>query len=108
MAFQTGIDIVKGIEALADGAFKAGGSAGQALFRYQIVLPQRVLQQPGPALLFREADSAVGAVARVCTVAVGIGIPKAEDIFFLGYECSFPRRARTLNGKTDAPGQLSK
>ena len=66
------------------GIVKAGGAAGKTLFNVQIVAAQFFLQQSCPALGFVEADAAVGAVSRVCAVAVGVAVSEADDVFFHG------------------------
>ena len=64
------------------GIRKDGGTAGKPLFQNQIIRPQLLLQQAGPALRFVEAVAAVGAVRRVGAIAVGVGIAEAYNVFF--------------------------
>jgi hypothetical protein len=65
-----------------DGIVKAGGPAGEALLDDEVFLAQQALEPPGPALGFIEADAAVGAVAGVGAVAVGVAVAEADDVFF--------------------------
>ena len=82
MALEQGIDDAEGIHGFVDGVHEHGGAAGKALFRHKIFLAQCLLQAAGPALLFIEADAVVGAVVRVGTVAVGVGITQTENMCF--------------------------
>ena len=82
MALEQGIDDAEGIHGFVDGVHKYGGAAGKPLFGHKVFVAQRLLQAAGPALLFIEADAVVGAVVRVGTVAVGVGITQTEDMCF--------------------------
>ena len=79
----------EGVHGLVEGVGEDGGAAGQPLLGNQIARAQGLLQQAGPALVFVEADPAVGAVGRVGAVAVGIGVAKAEDMFFHSWSRPF-------------------
>ena len=82
MALQAGVDVVQGIQTLMNGIVEAGGAAGQAFFNHQIVVTQMLLQQPGPALLFGEADAAVQTVTGIGAVAVSIGVAQTYNVLF--------------------------
>ena len=82
VALEQGIDNAEGIHRFVDGVHKYGGAAGKTLFGHKVFVAQRLLQAAGPALLFIEADAVVGAVVRVGTVAVGVGIAQTEDMCF--------------------------
>ena len=82
MALQQGIDDAQRVNGLVEGVGEYGGAAAQPLLRHQIVLPQGLLQQAGPALVLVEADAALGAVGRIGAVAVGVGVADTDDVFF--------------------------
>ena len=65
-----------------DGIIKAGGAAGQTLFHHQILVSQLSLQAAGPALVFVEANTAVGAIGGVGAIAVGVGITETNNMLF--------------------------
>jgi hypothetical protein len=75
-----------------DGIVKAGGPAGEALLDDEIFLAQQALEPPGPTLGLIEADAAVGAVAGVGTVAVGVAVAEADDVFFHDFSSRFSFR----------------
>ena len=41
-----------------------------------------LLQEAGPALVLGEAVGVVGGIVGVCAVAMGVGIAKADNVFF--------------------------
>ena len=84
MAHEDGVEHCQGVHSLVKGVLEHSGPARQALLQHKEVLPQGLLQQAGPALILVEAGAAVGAVGGVGAVAVGVGIPQAEDVFFHG------------------------
>ena len=63
---------------------KDRGAAGKALLDNEAVLPQLLLQKAGPALGLIKAVAVVTAVIGVGAVAVGVGIPEADNMFFHG------------------------
>ena len=83
MALQAGIDVIQGAETFVEGVFKAGGAAGKTFLGDQILIAQLGLEQPGPALVFVEADAAVGGIGRIGAVAVGVGVAKTTMCFFM-------------------------
>ena len=60
-----------------------GSSSGKPLLEHKVILAKRLLQEAGPALVLGEAVCVVGGIVGVCTVAMGVGIAKADNVFFL-------------------------
>ena len=84
MALEEGVGGAQGVHRFVDGVYKDGRPAGEALFGDEIIAAQRGLQAAGPAFLLIEADPAVGTVRRIGTVAVGVAVTQAENMFFHG------------------------
>ena len=82
MAFQQGIRDAQSVHGFVDGVYENGRPAGQALFGDKVLAAQRGLQTAGPALVFVEADAAIGVVLRVGAIAVGVGVAQAENVSF--------------------------
>jgi hypothetical protein len=82
MAHQNGIGHAEGIHALMQRILKYSSSTGKALFQHQIFFAQQLLQNPGPAFIFIKTVAAVGAIGRIRTVAMGIGISQTDNVFF--------------------------
>ena len=82
MAFEQRIGHAQRVHGFVDGVHKYGGPARKPLLGDQILFAQRLLQAAGPALVLVETDAAVGAVGRVGAIAVGVGVPQAENVFF--------------------------
>ena len=82
MRHQRGIYDIQPGHTLVQRIGKHGRPAGQPLFQHKVLLPQRLLQKAGPAFVLVEAVGAVGGVIGVGTVAVGIGIAEADNVFF--------------------------
>ena len=55
---------------------------GKPLLEHKVIFAQRLLQEAGPALVLGEAVGVVGGIVGVCTVAMGVGITKADNVFF--------------------------
>ena len=55
---------------------------GKPLLEHEVILAKRLLQEAGPALVLGEAVGVVGGIVGVCAVAMGVGIAKADNVFF--------------------------
>ena len=81
MAFQAGIQVRQGRQALLHRVVKDRGTAAKALLDDEVLLPQCLLQQAGPPLVLIEpGKAAVRAAGGVGAVAVGVGIAQADDV----------------------------
>ena len=79
---QRGIDYIQPGHALMQRIGKYGRPAGKSLFQHKILPAQRLLQKARPALVLVEAVGMAGGIVGIGAVAMGIGIAKADNVFF--------------------------
>ena len=97
MAFKQSVQHAQGVHGFVERVLKDRGAAREPLLRHQNALPQGLLQQAGPALVFVEANAAVGTVGGIRAVAVGVGVAQAENVLFHMQCLLLSRRWRMLS-----------
>ena len=82
MRHERGVYHVEPGHAFVQRVAEYGSSSGKPLLEHEVIFAQRLLQEAGPALGLGEAVGVVGGIVGVCAVAMGVGIAKADNVFF--------------------------
>ena len=82
MRHERGVYHVEPGHALMQWVAENSSAPGKPLLEHKVILAKRLLQEAGPALVLGEAVGVVGGIFGVCAVAMGVGIAKADNVFF--------------------------